>query len=249
MGERKVVNKYYPPDFDPSKIPRRRRKIGQQIKVRMMLPMNARCKTCGTYIYEGTKFNSKKEDVIGDTYLGLNKFRFYLKCTNCSAELVIVTDPQNNDYEAEAGATRNFEPWRDQELEEQPPSASLENRMLDSKREEDMLATLDELRSMKSRQCKVSVDLMLAATQRRAEAEAEQMQMQQDQEEDEALIRSIFQVRKIHDDDDDDDHLSVKKRKLCDQVASIKPPTITFNVTKKPVNGLQLLCQYVDDDE
>jgi hypothetical protein len=49
------------------------------------------------------------------TYLGIQIFRFYFKCTKCSAEITFKTDPQNSDYMVESGASRNFEPWREQD--------------------------------------------------------------------------------------------------------------------------------------
>ena len=180
MGERKVLNKYYPPDFDPSKLPKGNRKDGNEMKVRMMLPMSVRCKTCGNFMYKGTKFNTRKEDVLGDTYLGIQVFRFYYRCKKCAAEFTMKTDPKNADYQLEEGATRNYEPWREetavkveaaaQKEEEEMGNAmkALENRTLDSKREMDIMAALDEMRTLNSQHAKVTTEQALAALQKAA---------------------------------------------------------------------------------
>ena len=145
MGERKVLNKYFPPDFDPAKLPKGKRPKDNTMKVRMMLPMSIRCSTCGHYMYKGTKFNTTKEDVAGETYLGIQIFRqgsqamcyapsssvfsecmltaglcvhrFYLRCSTCAAEITMKTDPENTDYTMEHGASRNYEPWREKAKE------------------------------------------------------------------------------------------------------------------------------------
>lgn len=130
MSERKVLNKYYPPDFDPSQIPRSKEPRNKTFTIRLMAPCNMRCTTCGEYIYKGRKFNARKvnkfnrflitlyslilfyefqEDVDDMNHLGLRIYRFYIKCTACLSEISFRTDPANTDYVLEAGATRNFE--------------------------------------------------------------------------------------------------------------------------------------------
>ena len=174
MGERKVLINYIPPDFDPSIIPKSKRDKNKLVEVRTMLPFSMKCLTCGEYMYRGKKFNSRKEMVEGDTYLGIRKFRFYIKCSFCSNEIVFKTDPKNADYEMESGATRNFEMWRDNEAEESEESKlrleeekvdamkALENRTLDSKVEMDVLDALDEIKAINQRHERVNTEALLA---------------------------------------------------------------------------------------
>ncbi|KAL3741314.1 hypothetical protein ACJRO7_016877 [Eucalyptus globulus] len=106
------MKEMYPPElhFESSYLPRvRRRPMKQPAKVRIMLPMSIRCNTCGNHISRGTTFNSRKEEVVGETYLGNQRFRFYFQCTECSAELAIKTQPQAPDCVVESGATRVVE--------------------------------------------------------------------------------------------------------------------------------------------
>eukprot|EP01118_Nematostelium_gracile_P005271 TRINITY_DN1655_c0_g1_i1.p1 TRINITY_DN1655_c0_g1~~TRINITY_DN1655_c0_g1_i1.p1 ORF type:complete len:278 (-),score=93.11 TRINITY_DN1655_c0_g1_i1:39-872(-) len=198
MSERKVINKYYPPDFDPAKVPRGHGPKGGQFTVRMMLPMSVRCTTCGEYLYRGKKFNSKKETVMGEEYLGIKIYRFYMRCTNCSSEFTIKTDPENSDYVADAGCSRNFEPWKDKDAlieqvkakrkneEEGDAMKALENRTMDSKIEADIIEALDEIKSLNAKNAAITSDTLLEHHKRTYE------QMQKSLEkEDEAELKDV----------------------------------------------------------
>ena len=169
QGERKVLNKYIPADFDPKLVPRGKKKGNDDlIPVRMMLPFSIQCSSCSSFMYRGRKFNSKKESVKGEKgkYLGIQRFRFYIKCTVCSRPITFLTDPQNADYEMESGATRNYEVHKDKERtdedmaaeraaeEKEDPMKALENRVLASQREMQEMDALEEIRAlnMKHRQ-------------------------------------------------------------------------------------------------
>lgn len=192
MSERKVLNKYYPPDFDPAKIPRMKLAKNRQYTVRLMAPFNMRCVTCGEYIYKGKKFNARKEDVEDQTYLGIRIYRFYIKCTRCLQEISFKTDPQNTDYEIEAGATRNFMALKlaeeqakkeEDDLREEEannPMKLLENRTQQSRNEIELLESLEELRDLNRRQQSVDYESMLqqfntAETERERQERLEKM--------------------------------------------------------------------------
>ncbi|KAI0043554.1 DUF572-domain-containing protein [Auriscalpium vulgare] len=205
MSERKVLNKYFPPDFDPSLIPRRKVPKNSQQVVRLMAPFSMRCNTCGEYIYKGKKFNARKETVDGEDYYGIKIFRFYIKCTLCSAEITFKTDPKNTDYLAEHGASRNFEPWREEkaveeedrlakmEAEENNPMKALENRTTDSKREMDVLDALQDIRARNARNERVGLapDLLEKLHVEEVPTE-EDVQKRLEEEEDERLVREVF---------------------------------------------------------
>ncbi|KAK1243542.1 hypothetical protein MKX08_001680 [Trichoderma sp. CBMAI-0020] len=153
MSERKVLQKYYPPDFDPNDISRRRgpKAAGPRIQtVRLMAPFSMKCLSCGEYIYKGRKFNSRKEIRPDEKYLGIQILFFHIKCTRCSAEITFRTDPRNTDYAMVKGAMRSFEPWRNRELAEE----SVEERLDRLEREEADAAGEEEKNAMEDLEAK-----------------------------------------------------------------------------------------------
>lgn len=171
MSERKVLTKYYPPDFDPRQLTRKKngpKPTGPRVQtVRLMAPFSMKCTSCGEYIYKGRKFNARKEIPENEKYLGIQIFRFYIRCTRCSSEITFKTDPKNQDYTCERGAKRSTEPWRrgldeeetdeqrldrlEQEEEERNAMEELEAKTVDAKREMAVADALDEIRTRNAR--------------------------------------------------------------------------------------------------
>lgn len=133
--------------------------------------------------------------------------------TLCSAEITFKTDPKNTDYVAEHGASRNFEPWRDEkaieedriarmEEEENNPMKALENRTTDSKREMDILDALQDIRSRNARHERIGASLadkeggIESIVQDDVEIELEETEEERikrlEEEEDERLVREVF---------------------------------------------------------
>lgn len=173
MSERKVISKYYPPDFDPSLLTRSRSRPtgppGPKLQtVRLMAPFSMRCTHCGEFIYRGRKFNARKE-TTDEKYYSITIYRFYIRCTRCSGEITFKTDPKGMDYVCERGAKRNFEMWRqgkdghgeeteeerldrlEREEEEKNAMTELEAKTVDAKREMAIADALDEIRVRNAR--------------------------------------------------------------------------------------------------
>jgi coiled-coil domain-containing protein 130 len=118
MAERKSQNKYYPPDWDPSKGPLNRFIRHKSIRshltprpkklpslgssVRFELPFTIQCLQCHVYVGMGVRFNAKKNDI--GSYLQTTLYQFRMKCHECTNWFDIRTDPQSTKYIVYAGA-------------------------------------------------------------------------------------------------------------------------------------------------
>ena len=153
----------------------------KQDNVRMMLPMSVRCETCGNFLYEGTKFNMRKETCLDQDYLGIKIYRFYFKCSRCHAEIAMKTDPKQHDYVCESGASRNYDPLRDyghaekimkarSQLEDESDAMKrVERKGFNSKREMELMDSLNEVKLLNKRLAKVDHDQLLKETLKRQE--------------------------------------------------------------------------------
>lgn len=128
-----------------------------------------------------------------------------IRSTLCSAEITFKTDPKNTDYAAEHGASRNFEPWREEKIveeedrlakleeEENNPMKVLENRTIDSKREMDILDALQDIRAKNARIERVGQTIDLVARINKDEIESEEdAERKRLEEEDEQRVREVF---------------------------------------------------------
>ena len=130
------------------------------------------CTQCGEYMGRGTKFNARQEEAIGMEWMGLKRWRFYLKCSSCCQEMTFLTDPENDHYVTEHGCTRNFEPWRVKEevnkiLNEKKKQIesdsikSLENKSSIIKNQLDLMDTINDLQDINKKNAFINHDKII----------------------------------------------------------------------------------------
>ena len=269
MSERKVLTKYYPPDFDPSKITRVRgvKTPGPKVQtVRLMAPFSMKCTSCGEYIYKGRKFNARKE-TTDEKYFSIAIYRFYIRCTRCSGEITFKTDPKNMDYECEKGAKRNFEIWRqnpgegnggemeteqerldrlEAEEAEMGVMENLETKVVDAKREMEIADALDEIRTRNARNERQGNKGTTEDLVKKAEEEQELERKRIEQEDEEAARRAFMTddgelVRRLMVEENDAPEAGPSAVTSEDKsVATMPPPSFKRAPKKKKDLGAAL---------
>ena len=213
------------------------------------------------YIYKGRKFNARKE-TTDEKYYAIAIYRFYIRCTRCSAEITFKTNPKEMDYTCERGAKRNFEPWRASgesnkveteeerldrlEAEEAAQGGAMEQleaKVVDAKREMDIADALDEIRTRNARiqraEGKSEMDTALEVAERkRQQAEEEQRSLEAADAEE---ARKAF-ARGITDDEAVDAKIGDGDRGVGSNLdipssSSMPPPTFRKTVKKKKETG------------
>ncbi|KAF7495683.1 Coiled-coil domain-containing protein -like protein [Sarcoptes scabiei] len=173
MAERKATNKYYPPEWDPSKgsintfrgshpLRERARKLHQGILIiRFELPFNIWCDGCNNHIGMGVRYNAQKSKV--GMYYTTPLYKFRMKCHLCDNHFEIQNDPKNLDYIILNGARRQENRWDPTENEQievdktiakknkLDPMFQLESKVLDKNSANEKKSTIENLEKFQNR--------------------------------------------------------------------------------------------------
>ncbi|GAA99955.1 uncharacterized protein L969DRAFT_90041 [Mixia osmundae IAM 14324] len=166
-------NKYYPPDYDPSKsaslnayhgkhaLGDRARKLDQGVLItRFELPFNVWCGGCDAHIGMGVRYNAEKKRV--GNYYTTSIYSFRCKCHLCGHYFEIQTDPKNARYVVTLGARQKHEEWDPEEngtiVFKEPsqapadPFAAIEQKTTDRTRAETAATRLEALEESRAEQ-------------------------------------------------------------------------------------------------
>lgn len=214
MSERKSINKYYPPDYDPSNLPKRKKQKGATPvvpTVRLMLPFSIKCLHCNEYMAHRRKFNARKE-ATGDDYLGIKIIKFTFRCPKCYAPLSFQTDPKNGDFECIEGCKKNYE---------KPKSITGEETVDDMIKRLEKDALEDEKLKDKSNKRKNQVtgveELELRMIQQQKEREMfDEIELLQEESKNLQSVRGKIEkkmdIEKLNDKDDEDEAIDAFKK-------------------------------------
>jgi len=173
MAERKATNKYYPPEWDPSKgsinkfvgqhpLRERAKKLDQGILVvRFEMPFDIWCGGCKIHIAAGVRYNAEKKQA--GTYFSTKIWHFHMRCHLCPNYIEMETDPKTRDYVITSGGSRKVETWEpgpdegtillpdDEESRRraEDPFYKLEHAAADQQRAKDVAPVLEELQKFR----------------------------------------------------------------------------------------------------
>lgn len=139
MAERKATNKYYPPEWDPTKgsintfrgshpLRERARKLDQGILIiRFELPFNVWCNGCENHLGMGVRYNAEKSKI--GMYYTTPVYQFRMKCHLCDNHFIIKTDPASLDYIVVEGARRQERRWSPTDNEQIDVDKSIKKKL------------------------------------------------------------------------------------------------------------------------
>ncbi|KAL4648557.1 coiled-coil domain-containing protein 130 [Arapaima gigas] len=224
MGERKGVNKYYPPDFDPAKhgslngywnthpLRERARKLSQGILIiRFEMPYNIWCDGCKNHIGMGVRYNAEKKKV--GNYYTTPIYRFRMKCHLCVNYIEMQTDPATCDYVIVSGAQRKEERWDMADNEQILTTEHSEKEKLETdpmykldhggKDKDKLRAAIPTLSELQERQERWKDDFLLNSTLRRKFRDEKKAIAAKEQKDDEVRNRTGLSIPLVEEKEED----------------------------------------------